>query len=146
MSYTAKKRHLDRRRRHYRIRKTLRGTAQRPRLAVHRSNRHISAQIIDDSLGNTLASAASTEQELRPKAAGSPKSKAAAKSGGANSTGSNSTGSNSNIETAGRVGAALAERAKAAGVETVVFDRGGFRYHGQVAALADAAREGGLKF
>jgi len=146
MSYTAKKRHLDRRRRHYRIRKTLRGTAQRPRLAVHRSNRHISAQIIDDSLGNTLASAASTEQELRPKAAGSPKSKAAAKNGGANSTGSNSTGSNSNIETAGRVGAALAERAKAAGVETVVFDRGGFRYHGQVAALADAAREGGLKF
>ena len=136
MSYTAKKRRSDRRRRHYRIRKTLRGTAQRPRLAVYRSNRHISAQIIDDSVGNTLASAASTEQELRPKTAGSAKSKKTASSAGANS----------NIETAGKVGAALAERAKAAGVESVVFDRGGFRYHGQVAALADAAREGGLKF
>ncbi|MDE0700116.1 MAG: 50S ribosomal protein L18 [Acidimicrobiaceae bacterium] len=136
MSYTAKKRRSDRRRRHYRIRKTLRGTAQRPRLAVYRSNRHISAQIIDDSVGNTLASAASTEQELRPKTAGSAKSKKTASSAGANS----------NIETAGKVGAALAERAKAAGVESVVFDRGGFRYHGQVAALADAAREGGLEF
>lgn len=141
MSYTAKKRRSDRRRRHYRIRKTLRGTAQRPRLAVYRSNRHISAQIIDDSVGSTLASAASTEQELRPKTATSAKSTKTAKS-----TGANSAGANSNIETAGKVGAALAERAKAAGVETVVFDRGGFRYHGQVAALADAAREGGLKF
>ncbi len=151
MSYTAKKRHQGRRRRHYRIRKTLRGTAQRPRLAVHRSNRHISAQIIDDSVGNTLVSAASTEQGLRPEATGAAESKAAAKGSGANSTGSNSTGSNStgsnsNVETAGRVGAVLAERARAAGVETVVFDRGGFRYHGQVAALADAAREGGLEF
>lgn len=123
MSYTAKKRRLDRRRRHYRIRKTLSGTTQRPRLAVYRSNRHISAQIIDDSAGNTLAAAASTEQELRPASI-----------------------ANSTIDTAGKVGAVLAERAKAAGVETVVFDRGGFRYHGQVAALADAAREGGLKF
>ena len=121
MSYTAKKRRRDRRRRHYRIRKTLQGTAQRPRLAVHRSNRHISAQIIDDSAGNTLAAAASTEQKLRPI-------------------------SNTNTETAGKVGALLAERAKAVGVDTVVFDRGGFRYHGQVAALADAAREGGLEF
>ncbi len=156
MSYTAKKRHQGRRRRHYRIRKTLRGTAQRPRLAVHRSNRHISAQIIDDSVGNTLVSAASTEQGLRPEATGAAESKAAAKGSGANSNGSNSTGSNStgsnrtgsnsNVETAGRVGAVLAERARAAGVETVVFDRGGFRYHGQVAALADAAREGGLEF
>ena len=136
MSYTAKKRRSDRRRRHYRIRKTLRGTAQRPRLAVYRSNRHISAQIIDDSVGNTLASAASTEQELRPKTAGSAKSNKTASSAGANS----------NIETAGKGGAALAERAKAAGVESVVFDRGGFRYHGQVAALADAARKGGLEF
>ena len=125
MSYTAKKRRLDRRRRHYRIRKTLQGTAQAPRLAVYRSNRHISAQIIDDSAGNTLAAAASTEQALRP----------------------NSTGiANSSIETAGKVGALLAERAKTIGIETVVFDRGGFRYHGQVAALADAARGGGLKF
>ena len=121
MSYTAKKRRIDRRRRHYRIRKTLRGTAARPRLAVHRSNRHISAQIIDDSAGNTLAAAASTEQSLR-------------------------SGANSNTETATKVGSLLAERAKVAGVDTVVFDRGGFRYHGQVAALADAAREGGLEF
>ena len=121
MTYTVKKRRLDRRRRHYRIRKSLSGTAQRPRLAVHRSNRHISAQIIDDSAGNTLAAAASTEKSVRPT-------------------------SNSNTETAGKVGALLAERAKAAGVDAVVFDRGGFRYHGQVAALADAAREGGLKF
>ncbi len=121
MSYTAQKRRMDRRRRHYRIRRTLQGTAQRPRLAVHRSNRHISAQIIDDSAGSTLVAAASTERTLRP-------------------------GSNTNTETAGRVGALLAERAKTAGVDTVVFDRGGFRYHGQVAALAEAAREGGLKF
>ena len=125
MSYTAKKRRLDRHRRHYRIRKSLRGTAQRPRLAVYRSNRHISAQIIDDSAGNTLAAAASTEQELRPE---------------------NTSITNSTSDTAGKVGTLLAERAKAIGVETVVFDRGGFRYHGQVAALADAAREGGLKF
>lgn len=135
MSYPAKKRRADRRRRHYRIRKTLRGTPQRPRLAVYRSNRHISAQIIDDSVGNTLASAASTEQELRPKT-----------SGGAKGSRAKGSGANSNIETAGRVGELLAERAKAVGVETVVFDRGGFRYHGQVAALADAARERGLKF
>ena len=121
MSNTAKKRRIGRRRRHYRIRKTLRGTATRPRLAVHRSNRHISAQIIDDSASSTIAAAASTEQALRPEA-------------------------NANTETARGVGALLAERAKAAGVETVVFDRGGFRYHGQVAALADAARENGLRF
>lgn len=121
MPYTAKKRRLDRHRRHHRIRKTLRGTAQRPRLAVYRSNRHISAQIIDDSAGHTLAAAASTEQELRPT-------------------------NNCNADTASQVGALLAERAKSIGVETVVFDRGGFVYHGQVAALAEAAREGGLEF
>ena len=121
MSYTAKKRRADRRRRHYRIRKTLRGTTARPRLAVHRSNRHICAQVIDDSVGSTLAAAASTEQQLRP-------------------------AGNSNTQTAAEVGALLAERARAAGVEAVVFDRGGFRYHGQIAALAEAAREKGLKF
>ena len=121
MSYTAQKRRADRRRRHHRIRKTLRGTAARPRLAVHRSNRHISAQLIDDSAGCTLAAAASTEQQLRP-------------------------AGNSDTQTAQRVGALLAERALAAGIEAVVFDRGGFRYHGQVAALADAAREKGLTF
>ena len=99
----------------------MRGTAERPRLAVFRSNKHISAQLIDDLAGTTLASASSTEPALR---------------------GDN----NGNIEAAGKVGALLAERAKAAGVDTVVFDRGGFRYQGRVAALADAAREGGLKF
>ena len=121
MTDNAKKRRLDRTKRHYRIRKTLHGTAQRPRLAVYRSNRHITAQLIDDSAGHTLAAAASTEQTLRPQ-------------------------SNSTITTATKVGSTLAERAKALGIETAVFDRGGFRYHGQVAALADAAREGGLKF
>lgn len=121
MSDIAKKRRLDRRRRHHRIRKTLHGTAQRPRLAVYRSNRHISAQIIDDSVGHTLASAASTERELRPT-------------------------SNCSTDTASQVGALLAERAKDVGVEAVVFDRGGFGYQGQVAALADAAREAGLEF
>ena len=121
MAYTAKKRRHDRKRRHHRIRKTMRGTAERPRLAVFRSNKHISAQVIDDLSGTTLAAASSTESALR---------------------GDN----NGNVDAAGKVGALLAERAKAAGVETVVFDRGGYRYHGRVAALADAAREGGLEF
>ena len=110
MAVSAKKRRDDRIRRHNRVRKTLRGTAQRPRIAVFRSNKHISAQVIDDIAGVTLASASTTESALRGDV-------------------------NSNIEAA-----------KAAGVEEVVFDRGGFRYHGRVAALADAAREGGLKF
>jgi len=121
MAYTAKKRRQDRRRRHHRIRKNMRGTAERPRLAVFRSNKHISAQLIDDLAGATLAAASSTESALR-------------------------ADHNGNVEAAAKVGALLAERAKAAGVESVVFDRGGFRYHGRVAALADAAREGGLKF
>ncbi len=121
MAYTAKKRRQDRQRRHYRIRKNMRGTAERPRLAVFRSNRHMSAQLVDDLGGITIAAASSTEDVLR----------------GAN---------NGNIEAAGKVGALLAERALSAGVESVVFDRGGFLYHGRVAALADAAREGGLRF
>ena len=121
MAYTAKKRRSDRVRRHRRIRKTMRGTAQRPRLAVYRSNKHISAQVIDDINGVTLVAASTTESELR-------------------------AASNGNTEAAGHVGTLLAERAKAAGIDTVVFDRGGFRYHGRVAALAEAAREGGLKF
>ena len=121
MAVSAKKRRDDRIRRHNRVRKTLRGTAQRPRIAVFRSNKHISAQVIDDIAGVTLASVSTTESALRGDV-------------------------NSNIEAATKAGALLAERAKAAGVEEVVFDRGGFRYHGRVAALADAARQGGLKF
>jgi large subunit ribosomal protein L18 len=103
------------------VRKLVIGTAERPRLAVFRSNKHISAQVIDDRSGRTLAAASTVETDL--------------KSGG--------TG---NIDAAKRVGALVGERAKAAGVETVVFDRGGFLYHGRVAALAEAAREAGLKF
>ncbi len=117
----AKKRRDLRIRRHNRVRKTMRGTAARPRVAVFRSNKHISAQVIDDLAGVTLASVSTTESALRGPI-------------------------NSNIEAASKAGALLAERAKSAGVEEVVFDRGGFRYHGRVAALADAAREGGLKF
>ena len=121
MADLAKKRRDARIRRHHRVRKTMRGTAARPRIAVFRSNKHISAQVIDDIAGVTLAAVSTTESALRGSV-------------------------NSNIDAASKAGALLAERAKAAGVEEVVFDRGGFRYHGRVAALADAAREGGLKF
>jgi large subunit ribosomal protein L18 len=106
-------------RRHQRVRFKVAGTAARPRVAVSRSNKHIAAQVIDDDAGRTLAAAASTEPSLRGQG-GTPK------------------------EVATRVGALLAERAKAAGITTVVFDRGGFAYHGRVAALADAMREGGV--
>ena len=102
-------------RRHNRLRNHLRGTAERPRLAVFRSSRHMHAQIIDDTIGHTL------EPELRA-FEGEKKAKAA------------------------EVGKLIAKRAKEAGIENVVFDRGGFKYHGRIAALADAAREGGLKF
>ena len=104
---------------HSRIRRKVRGTAERPRLAIYRSLNHIYAQIIDDEAGATLASASTTEKELRG-------------------------GTGGNIEAAQRVGRAIAERAMAAGVEQVVFDRGGFRFHGRVKALTDAAREAGL--
>jgi large subunit ribosomal protein L18 len=110
-----------RRRRHARVRRRVHGSAERPRLAVFRSNKHISAQLIDDDAGRTLAAASSTEGELR----GTP--------GG-------------NIDAATRVGGLVASRAKAAGITSVVFDRGGFAYHGRVAALADAARAEGLEF
>jgi large subunit ribosomal protein L18 len=108
-------------RRHARVRKHLGGTPERPRLAVFRSGRHISAQVIDDSAGRTLASASTVEASLR------------ASTGG-------------NVAAADAVGRLVAERAIAAGVTRVVFDRGGYRYHGRVAALADAARKGGLEF
>ena len=106
-------------RRHLRVREKVRGTAEAPRLCVFRSNKHIEAQIIDDVKGVTLVSSSSTQLHLE--------------NGG-------------NCEAAATVGAALAKKAKAKGIEKVVFDRGGYIYHGRVAALADAARENGLKF
>jgi len=110
-----------REKRHERIRLTLGGTSARPRLAVFRSLSHIYAQVIDDTTGRTLASASSLEPTLR-----------------------GATGTKS--ERARRVGTLVAERAKAAGVERVVFDRAGFRYHGRIRSLADGARESGLDF
>ena len=121
MSQSAKQKRDARIRRHRRVRKHVRGSVDRPRLAVYRSNKHISAQIIDDTSGRTLAAASSVESDLRGGAIG-------------------------NRESATKVGRLIAERAKAAGVERVVFDRGGFLYHGRVAAVADAAREAGLEF
>lgn len=122
MSISAKKLHESRRRRHRRLRKKVQGTAERPRLAVFRSNRHISVQVIDDVAGTTIAAASSTEANLGV------------------------DGARGNVATAKQVGTAVAERAKEAGVAKVVFDRGGNQYHGRVAALADAAREAGLEF
>ena len=110
-----------RKRRHTRVRKRVTGTATRPRLVVSRSTRHLFVQVVDDSAGTTLASASTMEADLR--AFDGDKS-----------------------ATAKKVGELLAERAKSAGVEAVVFDRGGNKYHGRVAALADGAREGGLAF
>ena len=110
-----------RRKRHARIRLHLAGTQDRPRLAVFRSLNHIYAQVIDDASGRTLAAASTIEKELK----GSASSK---------------------TEEAATVGRLVAERAKAAGVARVVFDRAGFRYHGRIKSLADAAREAGLEF
>ncbi|HYM33385.1 MAG TPA: 50S ribosomal protein L18 [Candidatus Cybelea sp.] len=111
-------------RRRQRVRSHIRKVAgDRPRLSVHRSGRHIYAQVIDDTSGRTLAAASTLDKDLR----------AAMKSG-------------ADKAAAGAVGKLIAERAKAAGVEKVVFDRGGYMYHGRVKALADAAREGGLSF
>jgi large subunit ribosomal protein L18 len=109
--------------RHVRLRKKVAGTPQRPRLAVHFSGKNINAQVIDDEAGKTLASANTTEKDLR-----------AGKTARAN------------VATAVKVGKIIAERAKAKNISKVVFDRGGFLYHGKVKALADAAREGGLEF
>ncbi|MDM4720816.1 50S ribosomal protein L18 [Micromonospora sp. WMMA1363] len=117
----AAKRAVGRARRHFRVRKSISGTAERPRLVVTRSLRHMVAQIVDDTKGHTLASASTLEAPLR----GTEGDKSAL---------------------AGKVGALLAERAKAAGISKVVFDRGGNRYAGRVAALAEAAREAGLEF
>jgi large subunit ribosomal protein L18 len=114
-------RRIGRSRRHFRLRKKVGGTAERPRLVVTRSTRHIYAQVIDDVAGRTLASASTLDTSIR----GSEGDKSAL---------------------AARVGALVADRAKAAGVDAVVFDRGGNKYHGRIASLADAAREGGLTF
>jgi len=107
-------------RRHLRVRKKVTGSASRPRLVVNRSARHMFAQIVDDSVGRTLASASTMDPAIRA-AAGDKKAKAR------------------------QVGELLARRAAEAGIAAVVFDRGGYRYHGRIAALADGAREGGLK-
>jgi large subunit ribosomal protein L18 len=115
-------RRVGKARRHFRIRKRVSGTVLRPRLVVNRSSRHITAQIVDDTIGQTLASASTLDVSIRNQGVGDKSAQAR------------------------KVGELLAERAKAAGVGAVVFDRGGNKYHGRIAALADAAREGGLKF
>jgi large subunit ribosomal protein L18 len=107
-------------RRHARVRKSVHGTGERPRLAVYRSNKYIYAQVIDDVQGRTLAAASSQESDLRSE--------------------------NLNLDAATKVGEAIATRAKDAGVTEVVFDRGGYKFHGKVKALAEAAREAGLEF
>ena len=104
---------------HSRIRRKVKGSTERPRLAIYRSLKHISAQVIDDRVGQTLVSASSTEKDLR-------------------------TGSGGNLDAARRIGQAIAERALAKGIEQVVFDRGGYLYHGRIKALTDAARAAGL--
>ena len=124
MSYSAKKKRDARQRRHRRVRVKVAGTATRPRLAVFRSNKHIVMQVIDDSKGATVAAASTTEADLR-----SPES-----------------GGTGNVDAAVKVGRLVAERAKAAGISKVVFDRGGNLYHGRVAAAAQAARDAGLEF
>jgi large subunit ribosomal protein L18 len=121
MSTSAKQKHESRMRRHRRVRKKVAGTTERPRLAVFRSNRHLIVQVIDDRAGRTLAYASTLEPDLR------------------------AAGSTSNIEAATTVGRLVAERAQAAGVTKVVYDRGGFLYHGRIAAVADAARAAGLE-
>ena len=122
MSKIAQARRTGRLRRHRRVRKKIHGTALRPRLAVFRSNKHLSVQLIDDDAGVTLAAASTNEADLR------------------------AAGSGASVDAATRVGTLIAERAKAAGIDKVVFDRGGFAYHGRIAAVATAAREAGLEF
>jgi large subunit ribosomal protein L18 len=108
--------------RHRRIRKRVSGTPERPRLNVYRSLNHIYVQVVDDNAGKTLVSASTMDKELR------------------------ASGNGGNIAAAVAVGTMIAARAKAAGIDRVVFDRGGYLYHGRIKALADAAREGGLEF
>jgi large subunit ribosomal protein L18 len=121
MPNAVQKKQQARVRRHYRARKRIVGTSVRPRLAVFRSSNHIVAQVIDDSTGRTLAAASTHEAALKAGATG-------------------------NVEASSKVGALIAERAKTAGISKVVFDRGGYIYHGRIAAVADAARAAGLEF
>lgn len=116
-------RNIARKKRHYRIRNHIKGTAVRPRLTVFRSNSNIYAQLIDDVLGHTLVSASTMDKDVKKGLKGT-----------------------ANVEAAAKVGAAVAKRALDKGIDTVVFDRSGYIYHGKIKALADAAREGGLKF
>ena len=122
MSNVAQTRRNGRIIRHRRVRKKVHGTAARPRLAVYRSTKHLTLQVIDDDAGRTIVAASTTEASVRGE------------------------GSGGNIDAATRLGALIAERAKAAGIDKVVFDRGGYRYHGRIAAVAAAAREAGLEF
>ena len=119
----SKQKRLARNRRHARVRKRVSGTSERPRLNVFRSLKHIQAQIIDDTQGHTLIAVSTMDHELKSGLADKAK-----------------------IDQAEMVGEALAERARAAGITQVVFDRGGYQYHGRVKALAEAARKGGLEF
>jgi large subunit ribosomal protein L18 len=121
--FTKHNRRVARDRRHRRVRKHVSGTSSRPRLTVFRSLRHIEVQLVDDTAGRTIAAASTTEPELRKTAPGGPTRAAAS-----------------------AVGKVIAERARSAGIDTVIFDRGGYLYHGRVRALADAAREAGLRF
>lgn len=122
MSKVAQQRRNGRLTRHRRVRKKIHGTAARPRLAVYRTNKHLSVQVIDDDAARTVAAASTTEAALRGE------------------------GSGATVDAATRLGQVIAERAKAAGIEKVVFDRGGYLYHGRIAAVAAAAREAGLEF
>jgi large subunit ribosomal protein L18 len=115
------KKSVARKRRHIRVRKRVNGTAERPRLVITRSNRHIVAQVVNDKLGHTLASASTLEAGLR-------------------------TADGTKSDLSRQVGKLVGERAKAAGIDTVVFDRAGYKYHGRVAAVAEGAREAGLEF
>lgn len=121
MSYTikGKGKFVARRRRHQRVRKNVNGTAQRPRMVVTRSNRHMLVQVVNDEIGHTLVSASTMEKGF--------------------------DGKGTKVELARRVGELIAERAKEAGITAVVFDRAGNKYHGRVAAVAEGAREGGLE-
>jgi large subunit ribosomal protein L18 len=120
-----KSRRLQRQRRHFRVRNKIQGTADRPRLVVARSLKNIEGQIVDDDAGKTLVGMSTLAEDLR---------------------GFSAEGANRRVEQAFAAGKALGEKAKSQGIDTVVFDRGGYKYHGRVKAFADGAREGGLEF
>jgi large subunit ribosomal protein L18 len=125
LSEIRKSRRLQRTRRHFRVRNKVHGSAERPRLVVFRSNRNIEGQVVDDDAGRTLVGLSTVTAELR---------------------GFEGEGKNRKVEHAFAAGKLLGQRAREAGIESVVFDRGGYKYHGRVKAFADGAREGGLRF